>query len=144
MFAVSFSNSKPFVIHAVLKFEVPRTFKKYFASGAVPTHTLAVPVPINNSQSPSFCKIICPFVLPNLLFLNSNVPILSLTLNVYSDAADGLTMSLPVPFTYKSPIKSNLMALLITSNDEVPANDKKYNGLGYAPIPTLAVDAVPI
>ena len=36
------------------------------------------------------------------------------------------------------------MALLITSNDEVPATAKKYNGLGDAPIPTLAVDAVPI
>ena len=53
-------------------------------------------------------------------------------------------MSLPVPFTYISPIKSNLMALLMTSKDEVPATAKKYNGLGDAPIPTLAVDAVPI
>ena len=53
-------------------------------------------------------------------------------------------MSLPVAFTYISPIKSNRVALLKTSKLEVPASVKKQLAFGVVPMPTCAVDAVPI
>ena len=53
-------------------------------------------------------------------------------------------MSLPVPFVYKSPIKSNLVPIRAILKLEVPPTVKEFLAFGVVPMPTCAVDAVPI